>query len=57
MPEMQAPGQIKPKGSGDYLGVMSKVVFQSGMSYRLWNQNGRASETGSTGSTLPKSLA
>jgi len=54
MPEMQAPGQIKPKGSGDYLGVMSKVVFQSGMSYRLWNQNGRASETGST---LPKSLA
>jgi len=57
MPEIQAPGQIKPKGSGDYLEVMSKVVFQSGMSYRLWNQNGRASETGSTGSTLPKSLA
>ena len=35
MPEMQAPGQIKPKGPGDYLEVMSKVVFQSGMSYKI----------------------
>ena len=54
---MQAPDQIKTKGSGDYLEVMSKVVFQSGMSYKIVNQNDRASETGSTGSTLPKSLA
>lgn len=54
---MRAPDQIKPKGSGDYLEVMSKVVFQSGMSYKIVNQNDRASETGSTGSTLPKSLA
>jgi 3-methyladenine DNA glycosylase Tag len=35
MPEMQAPDQIKPKGPGDYFEVMSKVVFQSGMSYKI----------------------
>ena len=57
MPEMQEPDKIKFKGPEDYLEVMSKVVFHSGMSYRLWNQNGRAFETGSTGSTLPESLA
>ena len=35
MPEMQAPEQIKPQGPNDYLEVMSKVVFQSGMSYKV----------------------
>ena len=35
MPEMQAPEQIQPKGLGDYLEIMSKVVFQSGMSYKI----------------------
>lgn len=35
MPEMQAQGPIKSKGPGDYLEVMSKVVFQSGMSYKI----------------------
>ena len=54
---MQAPDQIKLKGPSDYLEIMGKVVFQSGMSYKIVNQNDWASETGSTGSTLPKSLA
>ena len=35
MPEMQAPEQIKVQGPGDYLGIVSKVVFQSGMSYKI----------------------
>lgn len=35
MPEMQAPPQIQPGGPNDYLEVMSKVVFQSGMSYKI----------------------
>ncbi|MBC8279874.1 MAG: DNA-3-methyladenine glycosylase I [Chloroflexi bacterium] len=35
MPEMQEPEQIQPKGLGDYLEIMSKVVFQSGMSYKI----------------------
>jgi len=30
-----APQQIDPKGLGDYLEVMSKAVFQSGMSWRV----------------------
>ena len=35
MPEMQAPQQIDPQSLGDYLEVMSKAVFQSGMSWRV----------------------
>ena len=36
MPEpQQAPKQIKPKGLADYLEVMSKAVFQSGMSWAV----------------------
>jgi len=35
MPEMEAPGRITPQTPGDYLEVMSKVVFQSGMSYKI----------------------
>src|SRR5690349_18512417 len=32
---MQAPSQIKPRGLGDYLEVMTKAVFQSGMSWKV----------------------
>ena len=32
---MQAPEQIQPKSLGDYLEVMSKAVFQTGMSWRV----------------------
>ena len=32
---MEAPKQIKPKQLGDYLEVMSKSVFQSGMSWKV----------------------
>lgn len=35
MPEMEAPDRITPQGPGDYLELMSKVVFQSGMSYKI----------------------
>ena len=35
MPEMQAPPQIEVKTLGDYLDVMSKAVFQSGMSWKV----------------------
>ena len=35
MPEMEAPDRITPQGPGDYLEMMSKVVFQSGMSYKI----------------------
>ena len=35
MPEMQAPRKIEPRTPGDYLEIMSKVVFQSGMSYKV----------------------
>jgi hypothetical protein len=38
---MEAPKQIRPKGPGDYLEVMTKAVFQSGISWRVveskWN--------------------
>lgn len=33
--EMQPPTQIEPKGTSDYLEVMSKAVFQSGMSWKV----------------------
>ena len=33
--EHQAPTQITPKALGDYLEVMSKAVFQTGMSWRV----------------------
>lgn len=32
---MEAPKQIKPTRPGDYLEVMSKAVFQSGMSWKV----------------------
>jgi 3-methyladenine DNA glycosylase Tag len=35
MPEMQEPEKISPKIPGNYLEIMSKVVFQSGMSYKI----------------------
>ena len=35
MPEMEAPDRITPQGPSDYLEIMSKVVFQSGMSYKI----------------------
>jgi hypothetical protein len=35
---VEPPKQIKPKGLADYLGVMSKVVFQSGMSWDVINK-------------------
>ena len=35
MPEGQAPERIVPHSLGDYLEVMSKVVFQSGISWRV----------------------
>ena len=35
MPEMEAPDRITPQNPGDYLEIMSKVVFQSGMSYKI----------------------
>jgi 3-methyladenine DNA glycosylase Tag len=35
MPESQAPKQIKVKSLNDYLEVMSKAVFQSGMSWKV----------------------
>ncbi len=35
MPEMQEPERIAPQSPGDYLEIMSKVVFQSGMSYKI----------------------
>ena len=35
MPEYGAPKQIEPKSLGDYLEVMSKSVFQTGISWRV----------------------
>ncbi|MGI9556400.1 MAG: DNA-3-methyladenine glycosylase I, partial [Solirubrobacterales bacterium] len=32
---MEAPKQVKPERLGDYLEVMSKSVFQSGMSWKV----------------------
>ena len=32
---MDGPAQIKPKGLAEYLDVLSKAVFQSGMSWRV----------------------
>ena len=37
MPEYGAPPQVTPKRLGDYLEVMSKAVFQSGMSWQVVN--------------------
>ena len=34
-PTGEAPPQIEPKSLGDYLEVMSKAVFQSGMSWKV----------------------
>ena len=35
MPDMNPPDQIKPTKLGDYLDVMSKAVFQTGISWRV----------------------
>jgi 3-methyladenine DNA glycosylase Tag len=35
MPEMTPPEQITPTRLGDYLDVMSKAVFQSGISWKV----------------------
>ena len=35
MAETQAPKKIRPRKLGDYLEVMSKAVFQSGMSWKV----------------------
>ncbi|MCH6555152.1 MAG: DNA-3-methyladenine glycosylase I, partial [Chloroflexi bacterium] len=35
MPEQQAPERIEPQSPGDYLEVMSKAVFQAGMSWKV----------------------
>ena len=35
MPEMQAPDRIEPKRLGDYLEIMSKAVFQTGISWKV----------------------
>lgn len=35
MPEMTAPEQITPQPLGDYLEILSKVVFQTGISWRV----------------------
>ena len=35
MPRDEAPERIEPESLGDYLDVMSRSVFQSGMSYRV----------------------
>jgi DNA-3-methyladenine glycosylase I len=34
-PRQTAPEKITPRGLGDYLEVMTKAVFQSGMSWRV----------------------
>jgi len=33
--EMQPPTRIEPKGTADYLEVMSKAVFKAGMAWRV----------------------
>jgi 3-methyladenine DNA glycosylase Tag len=35
MPQMGAPEQIKPRSLDDYLEIMTKAVFQSGISWRV----------------------
>ena len=35
MPDRQAPARIEPQSLGDYLEVMSKSTFQTGMSWRV----------------------
>jgi hypothetical protein len=35
MPEMQLPPRIEPRTAGDYLEVMSRAIFQGGMSWRV----------------------
>lgn len=46
MPEMKTPDRITPQSPGDYLEVMSKVVFQPGMPYKIvkfkWPGNRKA---------------
>ena len=35
MAEQHAPEKINPKSLGDYLEVMSKAIFQAGISWRV----------------------
>ena len=43
---MDAPQQIKPKELSDYLDVLTKAVFQSGISWRVvevkWQRHPRS---------------
>ncbi len=39
MPEQQASQKINPQSAGDYLEVMSKAMFQSGISWRVVEAN------------------
>ena len=32
---MEAPAQVEPRSTGDYLEVMSKAVFQTGISWQV----------------------
>jgi hypothetical protein len=54
MPEMQEPEKISPKIPGNYLEIMSKVVFQSGMSYKIVESKWPAPARRSTTSTPPR---
>jgi hypothetical protein len=53
---MEAPKQIKPKGPNDYLEVMTKAVFQSGISWRSSSRSGTGSGKPSSASTPRRSV-
>ena len=49
---MQAPERIEPRSLADYLEVMSKSVFQTGISWRVGTPSGPASSRPFEGLTL-----
>ena len=52
MPEMTPPEKIDPQSLDDYLEVMSKAVFQSGMSWKVVEANTASTPRGwATGCT------
>ncbi len=53
MPEYGAPDQIKPTSLGDYLEVMSKAVFQSGMSWKVVDKKWQGIREGFRGFDVP----
>ena len=53
MPEYGAPEQIKPTSLGDYLEVMSKAVFQSGMSWKVVDKKWPGIREGFRGFDVP----